>query len=76
MALVWCGLRVRCEEGPHFQAALEGWSGLWRCAGREGLPLPSRSVPRCLAASSLSLSLGLAFPVGCALWVSWCPSCL
>ena len=76
MALVWRGLQRVVKRGPYFLAALEGWSGLWRCAGHEALPLPSHSLPLHLAASLLSLSLGLAFPVGCALWVSGCPSCL
>ena len=70
MALVWCGLWVRCEEGTPFPRSLSGCSGLWLSCGCEGLPLPSRSVVPCLDASSLSMSLGLGFPVGCAPWVS------
>ena len=67
---VVCGFVVK--RGPRFLAGLEGGSGLWRCARCEVLPLPWRWVRPCRAASSLSLSLGLAFPVECALWVSWC----
>lgn len=45
LCAVFCGCVVK--RGPQVLAALSGWSGLWSCAGCEGLPLPSRSVLPC-----------------------------